>query len=164
MTSTSPTLRRSKEGQRSSCWTDTRTLQVLETCSNNWNGQPYSTDIRPYASPCCTRSSLVKHVWGALTSNSSLQVEEATTASNTTTSAAAQTTKATPSSPAQSRTGNNSPQMQFCPPRLAPSSQRCHPPPNKFQNSSSFSLSFSFLFFSFLPVSILMLHNILKRQ
>ena len=37
--------------------------------------------------------------------------------------AAAQTTEATPSSPAQSGTGTNSPQMQFYPPPLAPSSR-----------------------------------------
>ena len=76
-------------------------------------------------------------VWGALTSNSSLQVEEATTVSSTNASAAAWTTEAKPS-PAQSGTGTNSPQMQFCPPPLVPSSGRCHPPPNKFPNCSSF--------------------------
>ena len=149
-TSTSPTLRRFREGQHALCWTDTGTPQVLETCSINWNGQPYSTDAGPYASPCCTRSPLVKRVWGALTSNSSLQVEEeATTASSTNASAAAQTTEATPSSPAQSGTGTNSPQIQFCPPPLAPSSRRCHPPPSKSKNFSFSLVSSSFCLYHY---------------
>ena len=42
------------------------------------------------------------------------------------------------------------PQMQFCPSPMAPSSRRCHPPPNKFQN------------FPPLPVSLSTLCNTLK--
>ena len=52
------------------------------------------------------------------------------------------------SSPAQSGTETNSPQMQFCPPLLAPSSRRCHLPPSKF--IPKFFSFFSFLFLSLL--------------
>ena len=125
-----PIFGRSREGHVL-CWTDIGAPQALETNSNDWDGQPFGTDAGPYASPCFTRSPLVKRLRGALTSNCSLQVEEeATTASSTNASAAARTTEATPSSPAQSGTGTTPPPlpMQFCPPSLAPSSQRCHPP------------------------------------
>ena len=137
------------------CW-DLGIICAIQITPNNWNGQrlkPYSTDTGPCASPCCTRSPLVKCVWAALTSNSSLRVEEeAIAASNTNASATTRTTEATPS-PAQSRTGTNCPpQMQFCPSPMAPSSRRCHPPPNKFQN------------FSPLPVSLSTLCNTLKWQ
>ena len=64
--------------------------------------------------------------------------EEATTASNVSASAIAQTTGATSLLPPQSGTGTNSPGMQFYPPPLAPSSRRCHPPANKFQDFFGF--------------------------
>ena len=48
------------------CAEQTSEHLVLETNSNDWNGQPFGTDAGPYASPCCTKSPLVKRVWGAV--------------------------------------------------------------------------------------------------
>ena len=90
---------------------------------------------------CCTRSPPVKHVQGALNSNGSLQPASGRSHHSLqyqccSCHADYRSSTFFPRSQGPEQTP---PQMQFCPPPLAPSGQRYHPPPSKFPNCSSFS-------------------------